>query len=128
MQFLIDLLKAFDCIPYDLLIAKLYTYGFDENALVLTYSYLKRRKQCVRINNTYSSFHEVRSGVPQDSLLGPILFAFYINALFLFIKQAALYDYADDNTLAYFYKTMPDLVDILEEETGAALSRLGQNK
>ena len=125
---LMDLSKAFDCIPHDLLIAKLHAYGFDEDALVLTYSYLKRRKQCVRINNTYSSFQEVISGVPQGSVLGPILFNFYINDLFLFIKQATLYNYADDNTLAYSSKSMPDLVDILERETEVALSWLKQNE
>ena len=123
-----DLSKAFDCIPHDLLIAKLHAHGFDEDALDLTYSYLKRRKQCVRINNTYSSFQEVISGVPQGSVLGPILFNFYINDLFLFIKQATLYNYADDNTLAYSSKSMPDLVDILERETGVALSWLKQNE
>ena len=125
---LMDLSKAFDCIPHDLLIAKLHAYGFDEDALVLTYSYPKRQKQCVRINNTYSSFQEVISGVPQGSVLGPILFNFHINDIFLFIKQATLCNYADDNTLAYFSKSMPDLVDILERETGVALSWLEQNE
>ena len=79
---LMDLSKAFDCIPNDLLIAKLHAYGFDEEALVLTYSYLKRRKQCARINNRCSSFQEVISGVPQGSVLWPILFNFYITDLF----------------------------------------------
>ena len=61
-------------------------------------------------------------------MLGPILFNFYINDLFLFIKEATLYNYADDNTLAYFSKSMPDIVDILERETGVALSWLEQNE
>ena len=123
-----DLSKAFDCIPHDLMIAKLHAYGFEENALVLIYSYLKRRKQCVRINNLYSSFKNVASGVLQGSVLGPILFNFFINDLFLFIKQATLYNYADDNTLSYFSKTMPDLVRVLENDTNVALTWLDRKK
>ena len=123
-----DLSKAFDCIPHDLIIAKLHAYGFDENALVLIYSYLKRRKQCVRINNSNSSFKNVVSGVPQGSVLGPILFNFFINDLFLFIMQATLHNYADDNTLSYFSKTMPDLVRVLENETNVALTWLDRNE
>ena len=61
-----DLSKAFDSIPHELIIAKLHAYGFDENALVLIHSYLKEQKQSVRINNVYSSFQHIVSGVPQD--------------------------------------------------------------
>ena len=82
---LMDLSKAFDCIPHDLLIAKLSAYGFHEDALVYICSYLKRRQQSVRINNTYSTFQQVLSGVPQRSVLCPILFNLYINDLFLYI-------------------------------------------
>ena len=70
---LMDLSKAFDCIPHDLLIAKLHAYGFNENSLVFIYSYLKRRRQSVRINNVYSNYQSLLSGVSQGSVLGPIL-------------------------------------------------------
>ena len=77
-----DLSKAFDCIPHDLLVAKLHDYGLDENTLVVIHSYLKQRKQYVRINNTYSSFQTILSEVPQGSGLGFTLFNIYINDLF----------------------------------------------
>lgn len=123
-----DLSKAFDWIPHDLIIANLNAYGFYENALVLVYSYLKWRKQSVWINNVYSSFQEIVSGVPQGSFVGPILFNFYINAIFSFIKQATMYNYADDHTLAFFSKSLPDLVNVLENEADSALSWLEQNE
>ena len=61
---LLDLSEAFNCIHYDILIAKLNTYGFDRKALKLIYSYLKGRKQSVRIQNIYRSFFELLAGVP----------------------------------------------------------------
>ena len=75
-----DLSKAFDCIPHDLIIAKLAAYGFKRETLRLIYSYLKGRKQCVKINNTYRDYNEIISGVPQGSILGhkKELFDFYI--------------------------------------------------
>ena len=68
---LMDLSKAFDCISHDLIIAKLAAYGLDDTALQLIFSYLKNRKQCVRINNTYN-FENIITGVPQGSIVGPI--------------------------------------------------------
>ncbi len=78
---LMDLSKAFDCIPHDLLIAKLDAYGFSENALIYIYSYLKGRKQAVKIGNVISELLEILSGIPQGSILGPILFNIFINDL-----------------------------------------------
>ena len=62
-----DLPKAFDCISHEILIAEMDAYGFSEDALTFFFSYLKRRKQRIQINNTYSIFQLLLSGVP-DSL------------------------------------------------------------
>ena len=71
---MMDLSKAFDCMPHNLLIAKLHAYGFDKNSLRLIHSYLKGRLQRVKINSEYSSWKEILNGVPQGSVLGPLLF------------------------------------------------------
>ena len=87
---LIDLSKAFDCIPHNLLIAKLYAYGFSEKGAVFLYSYLKRRKQNVKIDDILSTFRLLISGVPQGSIFSPILFNIY----------SEIYNFADDNTIS----------------------------
>ena len=61
---LMDLSKAFDCVPHDLLLAKLVAYSFEEKTLLYIYSYLENRKQCVKINNINSNFQTIKSGVP----------------------------------------------------------------
>ena len=78
-----DLSKAFDSMSHDLIIAKLAAYGIDDAALKLIFSYLKNRKQCARINNTYSNFGNIITGAPQGSIVGPLLFDFSINDFFL---------------------------------------------
>ena len=113
---LMDLSKAFDCIPHDLLVAKLHAYGLTEEAVTFIYSYLKRRKQGVKINNTESAFPILLSGVPQGSILGPISFNIFINDLFLFLKDVELGNFADDKTIHTANKSIEKQNSVYIEE------------
>ena len=95
---LTDLSKAFDCLPHDLLIAKLNAYGIEKKSLSLIHSYLSNRKQRVKINSDYSPWGDVKCGVPQGSILGPLLFNVFICDLFMFMPNHTIANYADDNT------------------------------
>ena len=101
-----DLSKAFDCIPHELLIAKMHAYGFDLNSLTFFYSYLKNRKQNVKINNTCSIFQVLLSGVAQESIMRLILFNIFINGLLMGTKNSELHNFADDNTITCSSSTL----------------------
>ena len=101
-----DLSKAFGCIPHDMLIAKLSAYGLNGNAPKYIYTYLKNRKQFVRVNNVCSDFKYITSGVPQGSIVGPILFNAFLNDFFFCIRKASVHNFADDNTLSSFAKSV----------------------
>ena len=94
----VDLSKAFDSVCHGLLLAKLRAYGFSKSAIELMSSYLCGRRQRVKLDNVYSDWRMVKTGVPQGSLLGPLLFNIYSNDLNYKVSNTSLRLYADDTT------------------------------
>ena len=111
---LTDLSKAFDCIPHDLFIAKLEAYGFQIDALKLIYDYLSNRKQRVKINETFSSWKDIEFGVPQGSILGPLLFNIHLCDLFYFLEDLDVASYADDTTIYTVKENKESVINTLE--------------
>eukprot|EP00111_Clytia_hemisphaerica_P022932 TCONS_00067522-protein len=105
-----DLSKAYDCLPPDLLIAKLAAYGVNHNSLLFLYDYLTNRQHRVKIGNSLSSFLSIIMGVPQGSILGPILFNIFLNDPLLSTREVELCNFADDNTLFAIAQTLAEVI------------------
>ena len=114
---LIDLSKAYDCLPHDLLIAKLSAYGFKDSATSLISDYLSERYQRVKTGSVFSSYLEILRGVPQGSILGPILFNIFINDLIFFIQETEVCNFADDTTIYSCSLNYEDVAHKLSNDT-----------
>ena len=84
---LMDPSKAFDTINHSLLLTKLDAYGFSRTTLKLMQNYQCSRQQRISINDSFSDWTEVITGVPQDSILVPLLFNIFLNDIFMFISK-----------------------------------------
>ena len=112
----IDLRKAFDTVNHNILLSKLEHYGIRGHLLNWFQSYLSNRKQYVTINAFSSDFKPITCGVPQGSVLGPLLFLLYINDLPNISKKLNFYLFADDTHIYHECKSIQELEKVTNKE------------
>ena len=120
--------KAFDTVDHEILLAKLDHYGIHGTENAWFKSYLSGRTQFVKISNSQSSSKSIRHGVPQGSVLGPLLFLVYINDLHKCIRTSETYHFADDTHLLNFAETVWSLCGRVNADLRVLVSWLKSNK
>jgi exonuclease III len=121
MSIFIDLSKAFDCLNHSILLKKLSHYGFNEQALDLMKNYLNNRKQYVECSGYTSNMMNITTGVPQGSILGPLLFLIYLNDFSKASEHFTMINFADDTALVSNLRTNANLTS---QETETELNKI----
>ena len=109
----VDIRKAFDTVNHKILLDKLNHYGIRDEELSFFSSYLHRHTQCCSVNEHKSTFSEITCGVPQGSILGPLLFIIYMNDLPSYVQDVHITMYADDTSIDRAFQTCQQLKEEL---------------
>ena len=141
---LLDLSAGFDVIDHNILLKKLQKYGFDEVTIYWISDYMSNRYQCVQIESSFSSFLKVLWGVPQWSILGPLLFIIFINELPFILKKrtptspghdqqevsdgSSIVVFADDNTPTSSHEDLPALMNKMQDNCNVITNWFSKNK
>ena len=112
----LDFAKAFDTVNHKILLSKLDHYGITGNAQNWLSSYLTGRQQCVQVGNSVSDLRKINHGVPQGSILGPLLFLLYINDIVNASSKLEFLLFADDTCLFFKHKNVKILESTFNEE------------
>ena len=125
---LMDLSKAYDCLPHDLIIAKFEAYGLSKSSLSLLLDYLTSHKQKVKIGSSCTSQNESKRGdLPQGSILESLLSNVFINDIFMFIEKSEICSFADDNTIYGCGKDLSNIFENLKHDMKSLLTWLRIN-
>ena len=123
-----DLSKAFDCLCHDILTANVEAYGFGKTALKFVYGYTENRMQRTKVNGSYSSWRDLKKGVQQGSILGPLLFNIFINDIFYSVEKSKLANFADDTTVYTTEDNILNLLTTLKDEASIILNSFKINE
>jgi len=119
----VDFKRAFDTVNHFKLLSRLLTFGFSNQTVKWIQSYLSDRKQCVQIKNCKSPYLQYTQGVPQGSIIGPLLFSLYANSLPNVCKNVDTIMYADDTVIFTHAKSADDAAYQLLFALGAAVAQ-----
>ena len=125
---LMDLSKAFDCLPHELVLAKLHAHGVDIKGLKLLQDYLSHRTEGVKLGCTFSSCLKILLGVPQGSILGPLLFNIFLNDMLWFVEKTDICNFADGNTIYSCAKSINDVTENLQSDMKIVLEWFKDNQ
>ena len=125
---ILDLSKAFDTINHKLLLVKLKKYKFSDSALKTIENYLSDRTMRVNIDKTLSKIESLMVGVPQGSVLGPLLFIIFVNDFFALNIMSSLVMFADDATNLHSGQNLEELIRIVENDMKSICEWLENNQ